>query len=1075
MIGKKEQISSRRSCLAKPGGVLVCCQMATCCVGRAFIKSRSAQFTYANKYLELFYESLNNRKMYMRRYIVRLLVATTAAFVTTLPANAKPNPEIYAVEDGIRVSTNISQKIDIAEMSVHVQLHGRMVETVMEVTLKNPGDEEIEANFALALPADAVVTGYALDINNVMIEGVLVDQPKAKAVYEDEIREGIDPGLAEVTSGNIFRTRVYPINGDGQRKISIRFVAPADPTKGFVLPFESDGPVGSFTLAVEAEGFRTAPIVKVPFEAKLALSRNNGRWSGNVIAPKNTKLAGEIGISGGEPVNEMLVSQHDNGRAFFQIAASEPGRDTKAATIERVRVYWDSSLSRRDDLLDTEAMLISEIAAKSGGPTVDLVKFSSAAPEIASGMSSTAVSDVLKATVYRGGTSFRGLDDLKLADADLCLLFSDGSPTIETDAEFKPDCRLMVISSAPDSNSLRLGMMARQSKGQLLRLTSGNVAQITAQILKPAVAVVAARDDDGRKLPFRTLAAPDGGWFVVGRAPDNGDVHLTITGLRKGSIKRSYTQDSNAFSKNNGAGVLWAAEELERLADNPLKRDAMRDVAESYQVASPTMSLLVLERPDQYLRAEIKPPKGFDDEWMADYRERKTDRDKQQNELKSERLSDVRTKWTERVKWWNTSFKAPKKVKPKREKLELLEAPAADAAAPAYVVPPSPNVASNSVQSEPQEIAGNDDGYIDMRDVGEGDEEIVVTSTRMSNETLQDVALAITTIDGDGNPVKMEIADVLSDQPYLEALDEATPDQRLSVLAEQEKTYGALPAFYLDTAEWFRLKGDKALSEALLLSALELPVADDETRLIAAFRLQRAGEFDEAVRMLELLEVRTENRPQPRRSLALALIARGKARGAAGLSDLERAFKLLTSVALDPGKDGYSGGNYEGIEIVALMEANAIIPLIEQYGGSWELDSKLTAMLDTDVRIVIEWTNDDADIDLWVIEPTGEKTFYGNKLSKAGGTITNDMTDGYGPEEYAMRRAIPGEYVVKIDGYSPDRLNPNGKGRVMVRLIRDFGRKTESEELVDAELSFDSEDGERAKLVAKLKVDKAKK
>ena len=64
---------------------------------------------------------------------------------------------------------------------------------------------------------------------------------------------------------------------------------------------------------------------------------------------------------------------------------------------------------------------------------------------------------------------------------------------------------------------------------------------------------------------------------------------------------------------------------------------------------------------------------------------------------------------------------------------------------------------------------------------------------------------------------------------------------------------------------------------------------------------------------------------------------------------------------------------------------------------------------------------------------------------------------------------------IKIDGYSPDRLNPNGKGRVMVRMIRDFARPTEHADLVDAEISFDQkpgDDDEDGKLIAKMTVAK---
>jgi len=254
------------------------------------------------------------------------------------------------------------------------------------------------------------------------------------------------------------------------------------------------------------------------------------------------------------------------------------------------------------------------------------------------------------------------------------------------------------------------------------------------------------------------------------------------------------------------------------------------------------------------------------------------------------------------------------------------------------------------------------------------------------------------------------------------------------------------------------------------MSALELPLTDDETRQIVAFRLERDRNWDRSVELSEqLAAANAVFRPQPARDLALALAARGRNRGAAGRADLERAFTLLTSAALNP-----ASSDFDGFEVVALMEANALIPDIEAAGGVWKLDPRLVSLIDTDVRIVIEWTADDADIDLWVDEPNGERVYYGAKLSSAGGQISNDMTDGYGPEEYAIHRAPPGAYGVRINGYDADRLNPNGPGHVLIRLIRNFARRSEHDEMVDLDLSFQQgrnrDDEDETKPVATLKV-----
>jgi uncharacterized protein YfaP (DUF2135 family) len=46
-------------------------------------------------------------------------------------------------------------------------------------------------------------------------------------------------------------------------------------------------------------------------------------------------------------------------------------------------------------------------------------------------------------------------------------------------------------------------------------------------------------------------------------------------------------------------------------------------------------------------------------------------------------------------------------------------------------------------------------------------------------------------------------------------------------------------------------------------------------------------------------------------------------------------------------------------------------------------------------------------MDLWVIEPTGEKCYYSHPSTKIGGRLSKDLTGGYGPEEYMVKNALP--------------------------------------------------------------------
>ncbi|HEY6814805.1 MAG TPA: hypothetical protein VI168_04625, partial [Croceibacterium sp.] len=467
---------------------------------------------------------------------------------------------------------------------------------------------------------------------------------------------------------------------------------------------------------------------------------------------------------------------------------------------------------------------------------------------------------------------------------------------------------------------------------------------------------------------------------------------------------------------------------------------------------------------EQYLSADVAPPEGFPREWRESYAEQKREQATGLAQARRERLAFVRDEWRERREWWSKTYQAARRAPrghddddgAREAPAMVLSAPPMPSPPPPPPPPPSADAVESNVARLPAFEPDQADGY-----GGDDDANIVVTGSRVAGPSYNSPA-PITVVDSRELPDEtvVEMEDLLGEQPYLAALDAAAPRNRLAVLGEQQRSYGALPGFFLDTAEWFRLKGDLATSHLLLLSALELPEADDETRQVVAFRLERDGGFDRAVELAELVAAGSQFRPQPKRALALTLAARGARGGAGARRDLERAFALLTEVALDPAIN-----DFRGIEVVALMEANALIPAIAAAGGEWELDPELVGLLDTDLRLVIEWTADDEDIDLWVDEPNGERVMYSYSLSTGGGQISNDMTDGYGPEEYAIRRAPRGTYRVRVNGFSGDRINPNGAGRVLVRLIRDFGRPGQREELVDAGLDFqrggnrDDEDG----------------
>src|SRR5205085_5006327 len=72
----------------------------------------------------------------------------------------------------------------------------------------------------------------------------------------------------------------------------------------------------------------------------------------------------------------------------------------------------------------------------------------------------------------------------------------------------------------------------------------------------------------------------------------------------------------------------------------------------------------------------------------------------------------------------------------------------------------------------------------------------------------------------------------------------------------------------------------------------------------------------------------------------------------------------------------------------------------------------------SDLRVTISWNTDATDVDLWVIEPDGEKCFYSHNKTKNGGELSQDMTQGYGPERYQVKKAQKGTYRVIVNYFN---------------------------------------------------------
>lgn len=101
---------------------------------------------------------------------------------------------------------------------------------------------------------------------------------------------------------------------------------------------------------------------------------------------------------------------------------------------------------------------------------------------------------------------------------------------------------------------------------------------------------------------------------------------------------------------------------------------------------------------------------------------------------------------------------------------------------------------------------------------------------------------------------------------------------------------------------------------------------------------------------------------------------------------------------------------------------------------------------EADILATITWNTDNTDVDLHVIEPSGEECYYSHPKTLSGGRLTRDVTQGYGPEMYVLPKAPAGEYQLRAKYFASDVNRASARTKVYATITRNWGRANEEVE-----------------------------
>lgn len=1010
-------------------------------------------------------------------------------------------------------------------LDIQVQVVGNLVTTTWDMTFRNSQARVIEGELVFPLSEGQTVSRYAVPVNGVLREGVVVPKAKGREAFEAVVRRPtrVDPGLLEKTEGNAFRTRIYPIPANGTYRVVLAYEQELNPAPGglrhYRLPLAFQDRVGSFTLRLDVADQGARPWFKWGLP-DLVFQQQEHAWRAEHRA-QGVLLDKTLDLALPAAANHQSLFMHTEGAVrHFYTHLDLPARREPKPRPSRLLVVWDASASasRRD--LGREREVLGRYLQTLGTVHVSVAVLRHDMEALRTfQVTQGRAGDLLRfleALPLDGGTRF---DALRLADQhpDEVLLFSDGLGNLGSQEVTWPKAPLVAIQSSTLANPSLLRAWAEGSGGEVVNLQGLAVGAALDRLRTQPLAFLGF---DGAPGDIHDVH-PARGTVVQGAF---GLAGLQVTDAPKLTLKFGYgnrvafTRDvvlqSDQARQHPLARRMWAQKKLADLSLDPLaNREAILALGQSCGLVTDETSLIVLESVDDYVRFRIPPPP----ELRAEYDQRLAAADRQKDQGQEAHLTDLASRWAERKAWWSTAFKVPEPVKPapappSPQPAALGSAVSGSPATHLPVRTPAPTATTGVITgtvSDPSHtplaqatvtlvseqitrttltaadgsfrvgllapgtwrleviksgfqrvrqfmtVTANRTHPVTVRMAGEAEAVVEVVSgavaedatttqsgMNVSADQLRSIpvgrdirgmaflspgvtdsggfgrsaigggssaensyvldGLNVSSTQGTNAPSgRIQIAAWNTDRPYLAALRETPAAQRYEAYLTLRKAYAEAPGFYLDVCDFFEEGKDHAHAVRLLTNLAELGLDHPGLLRTLGHRLLQMGERDLAIQVFRRVLRLREEEPQSLRDLALAEAEAGHTQRAA-----EGLYQVATSI-WDP--------RFADVDVIALNELNALIA--KSPVDTKAFDARLLGALPVDIRVVLSWDTNDSDMDLHVTDPRGEVCMYNHARTAIGGRISRDCTQGYGPEEFLLRAALPGTYRIEANYY----------------------------------------------------------
>jgi Ca-activated chloride channel family protein len=232
--------------------------------------------------------------------------------------------------------------LEVSFTKADVKVRDQIARATIEQEFYNPNARQLEGTFIFPVPKGAQIDKFTMEINGKPVEAELLAADKARGIYEDIVRKLRDPALLEYAGRDLFKVRIFPIEPNSRKRITLSFTQLLKSDSGLValaLPLNTEKfsakPIRNVSVKVDLETRRPLKSVYSPSH-QVEVRRDGanraviGYEASEVKADSDFEVYfsqedGDVGLS-------LLAHKTGEGEGFFLLLAA-PGAETKNAKV----------------------------------------------------------------------------------------------------------------------------------------------------------------------------------------------------------------------------------------------------------------------------------------------------------------------------------------------------------------------------------------------------------------------------------------------------------------------------------------------------------------------------------------------------------------------------------------------------------------------------------------------------------------------------------------------------------------------------------------------------------------------